>query len=136
MGVGSAGMMIDTAVVVGNGALFHSLAALRAAHSNLLRREHEATDTSEFLAQVAEFIQRGQATGALLNEDAERRAAQSLLDYWATTLYRTKQAVPDSTLAAFDIHRFPKLDDALCPYRGLDAFREVDHAIFFGRERL
>jgi hypothetical protein len=28
------------------------------------------------------------------------------------------------------------LDDALCPYRGLDAFQEADHAVFFGRQRL
>ncbi len=61
-------MMINSTMAITDGASFHSLAALRTAHSHLLRREREAVDTPEFFAQIAEFLQRGQATGALLDQ--------------------------------------------------------------------
>jgi hypothetical protein len=102
----------------------------------LLRRRREDGDTPHFLADVDSFIRRGQATGALLDGDEDRWASQSLLDYWANILYKTGQALPETTLAEFDPSLAPELADDLCPYLGLDAFQESDREIFFGRRRL
>ena len=85
---------------------------------------------------MADFIQRGRATGVLLDSSQDRRASQSLLDYWANALYRAGREPPDATLAEFDPALAPELDDKLCPYRGLDAFHQVHHKVFFGRQRL
>jgi len=115
---------------------FPSLASLRAAHAELLKRHRESGDTPELLAEIEDFIRRGQATGALLDAEDDRWAGQSLLDYWATLLYRIGREPPDATLAEFDPSLAPELDDALCPYVGLDAFREINHDVFFGRQRL
>jgi energy-coupling factor transporter ATP-binding protein EcfA2 len=59
-----------------------------------------------------------------------------LLDFWSNLLFRSGQAPPDATLADFDANLAPALDDALCPYLGLDAFREDNAQQFFGRQRL
>lgn len=115
---------------------FPSAAALRAAHSSLLRRERTERETRAFLAEVAQFIQRGRASGKLIDDVAERRASQSMLDYWATVLYRVDGEIIDSTLDEFDPALAPTLDDALCPYVGLEAFREINRDRFFGRRRL
>ena len=115
---------------------FASLAALHAAHSDLLRRHREAESSAELIGEIVTFLHRGQATGAVLDAAGEREAAQTFLDYWDTTLYRGGREVGDLTLAEFDPSRSPELDDALCPYIGLDAFREASHDRFFGRQRL
>jgi len=115
---------------------FPSLAALKAAHIELLERRSVGNDTPAFLAEIAAFIRRGSATGALLNADDDRWASQSMLDYWSNLLYRLRQDPPDATLAAFDPAMAPELEEALCPYLGLDAFHETHHDRFFGRQRL
>jgi WD40 repeat protein/energy-coupling factor transporter ATP-binding protein EcfA2 len=119
---------------------YPSLMALRTAHNALLsaRRESggEAPAGAGFLDRVAEFIQRGERTGALLDSDDDRQAAQSLLTYWANVLYRSGRTPPDSILADFDASQAPMLDDALCPYRGLDTFSEENRSFFFGRQEL
>jgi WD40 repeat protein len=115
---------------------FPSLPALHASHLDLIRRQREGGTPPEFLTDVSAFIQRGSATGVLLDADADRETAQGLLDYWATIFYRAGYEPPDATLAEFDPDLAPVLDDALCPYVGLDAFREADYAIFFGRQRM
>lgn len=115
---------------------FPSLAALRSAHAHLLKRHREQGMTPEMLAMVQVFLQQGRATGALLDVEEERWTAQSLLDYWSTTLYRVHQEPPDATLNEFDPLLAPALPDALCPYVGLDAFREEHAQRFFGRQRL
>src|SRR5918999_5566697 len=117
-------------------ACFPSAAALRAAHGDLLQRRRGDGNTPDLLEGADRFIRRGQATGALLDLDDDRWACQSLLDYWANMLYRAGREPPDAALAEFDPTLAPDLDDALCPYVGLDAFREDDHARFFGRNRL
>jgi WD40 repeat protein len=117
-------------------AYFPSLASLRAAHADLLKRHREAGEAPETLAAVAAFLQRAQAAGALLDDDDDRRAAQSLLNYWTALLYRAGQEPPEATLADFDPALAPELPDALCPYLGLDAFGEVNSGVFFGRRRL
>jgi WD40 repeat protein/energy-coupling factor transporter ATP-binding protein EcfA2 len=115
---------------------FPSLASLRAAHSELLKRHRESGSTPELLAEIEKFIYRGRATGALLDTDEDRWASQSLLDYWSAILYRAEREPPDATLAEFDPALAPELDDARCPYLGLEAFREEKSNLFYGRQRL
>jgi len=115
---------------------FPSLESLRAAHTELLKRFRVEAGASRMITEVEAFIRRGKQTGALLDTEADRWAAQSQLDYWATQLYKPGYEPPDSTLDEFDPQLAPELDDALCPYMGLDAFREANQTVFFGRERL
>ena len=115
---------------------FPSLDSLRAAHTELLKDFRVDGGTTKMTAKVEAFIRRGRATGALLDADADRWAAQSQLDYWATQIYEPNYEPPDATLDEFDPQLAPELDDALCPYVGLDAFRELNQSVFFGREHL
>ncbi|MBV9279907.1 MAG: hypothetical protein JOZ41_07485, partial [Chloroflexi bacterium] len=115
---------------------FASAAALRAAHTELLKRYRASADPHEMLAEVEGFIRKGSATGTSLDADNDRWAAQSLLDYWTAILYRVGHEPLDGTLAEFDPTQAPELDDADPPYIGLEAFREEDHSRFFGRQRL
>ena len=115
---------------------FPSFTSLRAAHIELLKRHREQGDTPEMLVAMLDFVVRGKASGALLDSDEERQAAQSLLDYWATRHYRAGQHTPDATLDEFDPNLAPELDDSLCPYVGLETFRDLHHHLFFGRRRL
>lgn len=115
---------------------FPSLESLHTAHSDLLKEFRTAGDTANIIAKAEAFIMRGRATGALLDADADRWAAQSQLDYWATQLYRPGYEPPDATLDEFDPQLAPELDDSLCPYVGLDAFHERNQSVFFGRQRL
>jgi ABC-type proline/glycine betaine transport system ATPase subunit len=85
---------------------------------------------------VKTFLLRGRTTGALLDTEDERWAAQSLLDYWTSILYRQGEEPPDTTLVEFDPSLAPELPDSLCPYLGLEAFREENHNLFYGRQRL
>ena len=80
------------------------------------------------------FICRGVATGAILDDEHDQAAAQSLLDFWATTLYRAHRPVPESTLAPFDPALAPTLDRART-YVGLDSFVEQKTGMFFGRQQ-
>lgn len=112
-----------------------SLAALRTAHIDLLKRQRQLGNSSEFLDEVKNFIRVRRVTGVYLDSSDDRWAAQSLLDYWATVLHRADYDLPDTTLAEFDLTKAPELDDKLCPYLGLDAFQEKDQEKFFGRKR-
>lgn len=114
---------------------FLSLASLRAAHGELLQRQHTAAP-SELRAEVETFLRRGQSTGALLDEDEERWEAQSILDYWATFLFRADRTRIDATLADLDPELAPDLPDDACPFVGLDAFGESRFEVFFGRQRM
>lgn len=115
---------------------FPSLAALRAAHNELLKRVRDSANLNDYLGDVISFLQRGTAAGALIEAEDDRMTGQSLLDYWSAMLYRTGHEPPDTTLADFDTQTEPNLDDALCPYIGLDPFNQQQHALFFGRRRL
>src|SRR5687768_10511915 len=95
---------------------FPSLAALRAAHADLLRGVPPEGPDAAGAARVVDFLTRGAATGRLLDAPTDRAAAQGLLDYWAATLYTRPRslaaraggvaspAVPvvDTLLADFD----------------------------------
>jgi energy-coupling factor transporter ATP-binding protein EcfA2 len=121
-----------------NGALspFPSLAALRAEHNTLLRAHQEQGDVQPLVEQITAFLRQGQATGVLLDAEPERWTTQSLLDYWTATLLSAGEQPPDALLADFDPNLAPELPDELCPYVGLDAFREETSSVFFGRQRL
>lgn len=134
--------MNDSPILDNDAPYFPSVIALRAAHSELLKRENALLQSApglsspQFLDEVENFIARGRATGALLYDDDERWDAQSLLNYWATVLYRAGRTAKQATLDEFDENLQPLLDDELCPYVGLNAFQESNNKIFFGRETL
>jgi hypothetical protein len=119
---------------------FPSLADIQANHDMLLDRREalgdEGAAAASFWGAVGDFAPHRQATGALLDASRDRRAAQSILDYWANALYRAGQPPPEARLADFDPSLAPELPDEPCPYRGLAAFGEADRDFFFGRERL
>ena len=115
---------------------FSSLSSLALAHSELKKEFAPGVNPGPELLQAAErFVRRGQATGAVLASHDEQVSAQTLLDYWATLLSRYHRDI-DSTLDEYDPELAPVLDDADCPYRGLEIFNERDSEHFFGRERL
>lgn len=115
---------------------FASLAALRAAHMELLRRHRTEGETPDLMAAAKQFLSRTCTTGAVLAEEEERQTAQSLIDYWSTTLYRAGTPILSHALAEFDSRLAPQLPDKLCPYLGLDAFDEASATLFFGRRRI
>jgi len=115
---------------------FASLVALRAAHTELLKRHRAEGETPTLVSAVEQFLACGRATGALLSEEDGRWMAQSLLDYWSTTLYRAGAPTTSAALVEFDPELAPVLPDDACPYLGLDAFHEADAELFFGRGRV
>lgn len=112
---------------------FTSLAELHEAHAALSEQRDEHGLTEETLQAAQRFVLRGVAVGTWLHAAADRRNAQSLLDYWVTVLDRAGQPPRSSTLLRFDAEAAPLLDDGRCPYVGLNAFDRQDHARFFGR---
>lgn len=116
---------------------FPSFEAMRAVHSQLLRQYslEAASEDSTLVQQALEFLSRGKATGALLDSDADRDGAQTMLDYWSSRLYRMGVAETEVLLDEFDVTLAPEIPDELCPYRGLNAFKEEDAEIFFGRRK-
>lgn len=129
-------MSMSSTIKPGAAHPFASLADLRVAHIDLLKQFREQGPTDKAIAQVVGFLHSGRATGALLSDTEERWSAQSILDYWATTLYQHGQAPIDATLAEFDPYQAPILADESCPYLGLDTFLERDHDRFFGRGQM
>jgi WD40 repeat protein/energy-coupling factor transporter ATP-binding protein EcfA2 len=115
---------------------FPSFTSLRVAHGKLLIQYRQQEDKAALFPSITKFICHGRSTGALLDGGEDRLGAQSLLDYWSSILYRAGFEPPEATLADFDLSLAPELDDSLCPYRGLDAFREKDRQFFYGRQRL
>jgi WD40 repeat protein len=116
---------------------FTSLAALQAENDALLDAQTGADGLSAaFWNGALAFARRVHASGALLDVARDRRAAQSILDYWANALYRHGVELAETRLAAFNPELAPTLPDTLRPFRGLAAFGEQDSAVFFGRESL
>jgi energy-coupling factor transporter ATP-binding protein EcfA2 len=102
---------------------------------SLLQR-YRAGSTGTLLADIEHLVTRVSATGAMLDDDNERWEAQGFLDYWLAMLYRNRRTPIDGTLKPFDAALAPELPDDRCPYRGLEAFREQQHGMFFGRTRV
>lgn len=129
--------MADAPLTVTSQPPFTSLDALREAHTALLeRRRVEDPPSAAFLDAARAFVLRGAASGALLDDDGDRRVAQSLLDFWANLLYRADRTELDATLVEFDPALAPSIPDDRCPYMGLEAFDEASSTLFFGRQRL
>lgn len=120
----------------GNVVPYVSLADLRAAHISLLKRYRNASADGAVMSELRAFLRNSRALGIFLSDTEERWSAQSILDYWATTLYQQTQSTFDVTLAEFDPQQAPILPDDACPYLGLDAFLERDHDRFFGRKQI
>ncbi|MCA9921699.1 MAG: hypothetical protein KC421_04975, partial [Anaerolineales bacterium] len=114
---------------------FPSLFALKNAHRDLIAQRRQGVD-DVWLAAVTQFIERGSATGCLLEDDEARWDAQNLLDYWSNELFHNERKAPDATLAEFDPSTLPRLLDSQCPYLGLDAFNTNNHDYFFGRDKI
>ncbi len=115
---------------------FPTIFDLRASHVALLAKQRQGAQVGEIEPDVRDFVRRAQVTGAYLDADEQRDAAQGLIDYWVTTLYRASMQVDDVTLADFDASLAPALADELCPYVGLEAFREKDCNRFYGRRKM
>src|SRR5262245_35625106 len=110
---------------------FPSVDSLRKAHSELLRQHRAAGNTADSFAEVEHCRRCGQATGRLLDSEKDRREAQSVVDYWTTTLFRSGGPLLDVVLDEFDEESAPELDDSQCPYLGLSAFDESSRGKFF-----
>jgi WD40 repeat protein len=134
---------MDTATDVARPAPFESASVLREAHARLLdaldaklgndtSAQGEAAALAQLESEVHQFMKRAVATGAYIEEIAERTACQTLLDYWASSLSRAGMPMGGMRLARFDPGMLPDLKDKSCPYVGLEAFR--DPTFFFGRE--
>lgn len=116
-----------------NDAAFPSLFDLRSTHVQLLTEQRKGKPFDALAPEVTSFVVRARQTGAVLDAEEQRVAAQGLIDYWLTRLDRTAVPFDDATLADFDESLAPELPDEKCPYVGLEAFREKDRANFFGR---
>ncbi|MGB9179863.1 MAG: AAA family ATPase, partial [Pyrinomonadaceae bacterium] len=114
---------------------FPSFTALRVAHSELLQRDPEEGNHDDYLRDVEEFIGKGQATGAILASEEERRASQSMLNYWVTVLYRARRKPPNATLKEYTPTFTLDIKDVPCPYPGVRPFEEHESKFFFGRQR-
>jgi energy-coupling factor transporter ATP-binding protein EcfA2 len=125
--------MIDTAGLRPD--MFPSLVALRQAHADLLQR-YRSDPAGTPLDDIEALVAAATATGVMLDGDAERWEAQGIIDYWLAVLYRARREPALVALQPFDPGRSPELPDHLCPYRGLEAFREAQHGLFFGRDRV
>lgn len=128
---------------------YQTLQEVQQAHEELLERlvsdpalpagtpaDDDAEERVRLIAVMAplkDFMSRAAAAGAYLHESRERRAAQGLLDYWASLCYGANLDLPRPLLAPHDPQLLPQLADADCPYVGLEAFGERNAANFFGR---
>ena len=117
-------------------ASFPSFAAMRTAHTDLLRLYRDAGGSPALLDQAEAFVRAGAATGATIDDDEERMGAQSLLDYWSAILGRAERPPSSAFLDPFDPGLAPTLPDSACPYVGLEAFGESKKRLFFGREEV
>jgi WD40 repeat protein len=97
------------------------------------RPESETAVLRELEPRIRDFLARGTATGAFVENIRERTACQVLLDYWSSTLSHAGIDAARPRLDPFDAARLPDLKDRQCPFVGLEAFR--DPGFFFGREK-
>lgn len=120
---------------------FLSLDAMNAAHADLLKRtsrERENTAVSDRLSSrlaatstseapqgadnsgvwddVERFVSRTCATGAILESDVDREAAQGMVTYWSNALYRANRQPDNTLLDEFDENACPDIPDDQCPY--------------------
>jgi WD40 repeat protein len=128
-------MIVDWALDAGP----RTMTELRAEHRELMTRFANigsSTPGEEFLTDVEQFRSRAVRLGAVLDQEADRRAAQNLLDYWTTVMFRADPDAPPALLDRFDPACSPELPESACPYVGLGPFQEDDSLRFFGRRQL
>lgn len=92
--------------------------ALQDEHTRLLEKyaAKSPATVDAVVEEVRTFVRRASATGVLLDQHRDRWAVQSLLDYWATVLYRHGTEV-EATLVDYDPHwRAKSLTAADYPY--------------------
>ena len=122
---------------------FESAAQLTDEHARLLQMvdarldgnaaaSSEAAILRDLEGEIREFIRRGAAAGAYIEDIDDRTGCQSLMDYWTSSLSRAGIELSGTRLAKFDAALLPDLKDKPCPYMGLDAFQ--DSKFFFGRD--
>ena len=82
---------------------------MRAAHSKLLKQYSldAVADKTNFIDTALDFLNRGQATGELLDLESDRDGAQTMLDYWSSRLYRIEQTVSEGPVAGFPPGNIP-----------------------------
>jgi WD40 repeat protein len=114
--------------------IYPSFEQMRSLHLELLRRQREGF-TPELVAEISTLVRRGARTGVIIDAESDRDYAQSLLNYWTTSILSQGYAIEHEDLAEFDPDLAPEIPDELCPYRGLNAFNEADSDIFFGRQK-
>lgn len=114
-------------------AAFPSLFDLRSTHVQLLSEQRKGKPFDAIEPEVLSFVVKARQTGAVLDAEEQRIAAQGLIDYWLTRLDHTAVPFDDATLVDFDESLAPEIPDDKCPYVGLEAFREKDRRNFFGR---
>ena len=118
---------------------FMSFTSMRETHRVLLkqrRKERDTTEQAEFWAEVTDFLHRGAAAGAFIDNTEDREAAQSLLDYWHNQLFHAGEETPEAVLTEFDATTQPEIPDSRRPYIGLEAFDEGNQHLFYGRSQL
>ncbi|MCW1967771.1 MAG: ATP-binding protein [Anaerolineae bacterium] len=102
--------------------------------SEQLEKKSDSVEAS-FVQELLEFIAGIAQSGVYLDNIQDRRATQSILDYWINVVKRlTKQFDLAVDLAAFDIKYAPDLADSANPYPRVNAF--YDSHFFYGREEL
>ena len=112
--------------------IYPSLAALRLAHSKLLSGFDRNNPSPEILHDIEEFLRAGRLTGLMLSDEERRNAAQTILDYWSSVLYRAKRKPPDAALTPFGPPM--RYADVECPYPGLAPFDAKARDFFLGRQ--
>ncbi|HYH68466.1 MAG TPA: hypothetical protein VD866_27485 [Urbifossiella sp.] len=132
---------VTAAPVDDPGGRYPSLKDLRDEHLRLVRSfKTEKTLSPEqhdaLLDEVAEFVRRGRATGAVLGASEDRHTAQGLLTYWSNALYRAGRpgADTDTDLVEFNVRAAPNLDGVPNPFD--DIGRWADDAPPAGWARL
>lgn len=117
---------------------FKSITGVVGRHAELIRRlkaEHERGEGEQLVGLAKEldaFLRAVLAAGAILEDDADRMAAQTIVDYWSNLMRRAGQAAPGDELAEFDATQLPTLADVACPYPGDEPIRAGER--LFGRE--
>lgn len=120
---------------------FESLEEMRSLYNKLVRGYGKVRGSGrgeerpgEFLREVDEFIARGRETGTLLDNPDERMDAQSMLNFWATVVYRYRTIPeaepPTTTLAEFG--RTPPPEERAAPAPFLAP--PVPPGMYVGRE--
>src|SRR5262245_23950990 len=86
-------------------ARFSSLAELQHSHADLVKRV--GRNPLAHLEEITKFVRNAVATGDVLDDPAERAAAQSLIGFWSARVASAHRVQAD------DSPKFPLLEDTL-----------------------